>query len=150
DRLYWGAQLHRGADDRRGPERFAELARRHRLPVVAVNDVHYETPAGRYLQDVLVCIREGCTLADAGKRLFPNGERYLKSAAQMAELFGEHAAALARTLEIADRCRFSLDELRYEYPPELCPPGKTPFEYLEELTWSGAARRYPNGVPKKV
>jgi error-prone DNA polymerase len=150
DRLYLAAQVHGGPDDRKVVEERAAQARRHRLPLVAVNDVHYHVPARRYLQDVLVCIREGCTLAEAGTRVFPNGERYLKSATEMAGLFGGHPAALAHTLEIADRCSFNLDELRYEYPPELCPPGKTPMEYLAELTWAGAVRRYPAGVPEKV
>ena len=74
----------------------------------------------------------------------------LKSPEEMRELFARAPDALRRTVEIADRCTFSLDELRYEYPEELAPPGQTPLEYLSRLTWEGARNRYPNGIPDKV
>ncbi len=86
------------------------------LPLVATNDVLYHLPERRPLQDVLTCIREGCTIAEAGFRLAANAERHLKPPHEMARLFRGHADAVARSLEIAERCRFSLDELRYEYP----------------------------------
>jgi error-prone DNA polymerase len=112
--------------------------------------VHYHVAERQPLQDVLTAIRHGCAVADLGERLFPNAERRLKSAAEMRELFADCPEAIARTLEIAQRCHFSLDELRYEYPEELSPPGTTPLEYLTQLTWEGAARRYPAGLPDKV
>src|SRR5262249_61609032 len=90
------------------------------------------------------------TVAELGALRFPNAERYLKSPAQMAELFAKQPQAIAHALEIADQCTFSLDELRYEYPEELCPPGLTPTEHLAGLTWAGARERYPAGVPDKV
>ena len=99
---------------------------------------------------MLTAIRHRCTVAELGHRGFPNGERYLKSPEQMAALFAECPEAIARTVEIADRCQFSLDELRYDYPEELCPPGKTLIGHLRELTYEGAAGRYPQGVPAKV
>lgn len=120
------------------------------VPLVAVNDVHYHTPSRRRLQDVLTCIREGCRIEEAGFRLFPNAERHLKSPAKMAALFREYPQALARTLEITDACRFSLDELQYDYPDEPIPAGLTAQTYLERLTWEKAAGRYPEGVPDKV
>jgi len=150
ERLYVAAEAHGGTDDARRLAAVAELSRRTGVPMVAVNDVHYHEPKRRFLQDVVTCIREHCTLADAGRRLFANGERYLKSPEQMARLFHAYPQALARTIEVADRCSFSLDELRYEYPEELCPPDQTPRQYLAELTWRGARERFPGGVPEKV
>lgn len=120
------------------------------VPLVAVNDVHYHTPNRRRLQDVLTCIREGCRIEDAGFRLFPNAERHLKAPAAMAALFREYPQALTRTGDIAEACRFSLDELHYEYPEEPIPAGLTPQTYLERLTFEKAAGRYPKGVPEKV
>ncbi|MCH8211884.1 MAG: error-prone DNA polymerase, partial [Planctomycetes bacterium] len=103
------------------------------------------------LQDVLTCIRLGCTLPEAGFRLFAHAERHLKRSQEMARLFAEHPQAITRTVEIANRAAaFNLDELRYEYPDEICPPHRTPMQYLIDLTWQGAAKHYPHGVPKKV
>src|SRR5690606_38591615 len=149
-RAYLAAQwLHRG-DDARRIESLARLAHGHGTPLVATNDVHYHAPERRALQDVLTCIREGCTIDEAGYRLLANAERHLKPAAEMARLFAAWPEAVARTMEIASRCRFSLDELRYEYPDELTGEGRTPQQELVHLTWQGAAERYPAGVPDKV
>ncbi|MFP3944349.1 MAG: error-prone DNA polymerase [Alphaproteobacteria bacterium] len=141
--------LYRG-DDRARLARLAHTARRCGTPLIATNDVHYHAPERRPLQDVLTCIREGCTIYEAGRRLNANAERHLKSGAEMARLFGGHEDALGRTLEIVRACTFSLDELKYEYPEEPAPPGRTPQEYLEEVTWQGAKERYPHGLPDKV
>ncbi len=119
------------------------------IPLLATNYVHYHVPDRRPLQDVLVCIREGCVIHQAGYRLFANAERYLKSPAQIYRLFGEYPAAIARGLEIAEQCKFSLDELRYEYPDELCPPGMTPQQYLTQLTWEGAVERYIRATERR-
>ena len=99
---------------------------------------------------MLTCIRERCTIDDAGLRLFANAERFLKGPAEMARLFADHPEAVARTVEIAARCAFSLDELRYEYPDETTDDGRTPQARLEHLAWRGAAARYPRGIPDKV
>ena len=100
---------------------------------------------------MLVCVREGCTIDEAGFRLFPNAERRLKTPAEMAQLFEEHPAALERSVELAARASaFRLDELSYPYPDEICPPGLTPMQHLADLTWAGAAERYPAGPPRKV
>src|SRR5690606_26064211 len=80
----------------------------------------------------------------------PNAERHLKSPHDIEELFSRYPTAVHRTIEVADRCTFSLDELRYEYPEELAPPGESLPEYLARLTWEGARQRYPSGVPEKV
>ena len=96
------------------------------IPLLATNQVHYHDEHRQTLQDVLTCIRHGCTIHEAGFRLFPNGERFIKPPEEMHRLFADFPAALRRTVEIAERCAFSLDELRYEYPDEIVPPGKTP------------------------
>jgi error-prone DNA polymerase len=149
-RCYALAELHYGPDDRLLLAQMQALARLHRLPLIAANDVHYHAPERRFLADVLAATRAGCTVAELGHRGFPNAERHLKSPAQMAELFGGPGPFISRTVEIAGRCTFSLDELRYEYPEELSPPGMTPLEYLTHLAWQGARDRYPQGIPDKV
>jgi len=152
DRCYLLAELHRGPDDRAFLEACRELSQRSGVPLAAAAGADYHVPARQRLHDVLTAIRLGCTVAEAERAgfLHPNAQRYLKSPAEMAALFAACPQAVGRTLEIADRCRFSLDELRYEYPEELAPRGCTPMEYLRQLTWEGAGRRYPNGVPQKV
>ena len=150
DRAYLAAAVHHGPCDDAELDQFAQAARQCRLPLVATNQVHYHVPARRALHDVLTAVRHHTTVAELGVHRFANGERYLKSPAQMAHLFARYPDALRRTVEIAERCDFSLDELRYEYPEELCPSGKTPASYLAELTWAGAGNRYRAGVPDKV
>ena len=142
-------RLYRGDDGRR-LARLGDLARACATPLVATNDVHYHVPARRPLQDVISCIREHCTIEEAGYRLHGHAERHLKSPEEMARLFRGDPAAIARTAEIAEACSFSLDELRYEYPAETAPSGGTPQEELERLTWIGAADRYPEGVSEQV
>ncbi|MFE0753104.1 error-prone DNA polymerase [Inquilinus sp. NPDC058860] len=149
-RLFLAASHRYRGDDARRLADLAELARRVRVPLVATNDVLYHVPERRRLQDVVTCIREHCTIDDAGWRLEANAERHLKSPGEMARLFRDHPEALERTVEIAERCRFSLDELGYEYPEEIAPDGVSAQERLEQLTREGAARRYPGGVPEKV
>jgi error-prone DNA polymerase len=150
DRLYLAAHhLYRGDDGGR-IARLAALAGALGIPLVATNDVHIHTPARRALLDVLTCVREHCTIDEAGYRLFANAERHLKSAAEMTRLFKSHPEAVARSLEIVERTRFSLDELSYEYPVDPCPDGLTPQQYLVRETWAGAAERYRHGVPDKV
>ncbi len=150
DRCYGLAELHHGPDDRLLLAQMQQVANQHRLPLVAANDVYYHEPQRRFLADVLAATRAGCTVAELGHRRFPNAERHLKSYAQMAELFTGCPQALLRTVEIADCCTFSLDELCYEYPEELSPPGMTLREYLTQLTWQGASDRYPQRVPEKI
>ncbi len=150
DRLYLAVSVHGGADDGRRLAEMAAFARGIGAGMLATHDVHYHEPNRRYLQDVLTCIRERCTLEEAGRLLFANAERHLQTVSRMVRLFADYPDAIARTLEIADRCTFSLDELRYEYPEALCPPDRQPLDYLAELTWAGAKRRYPDGLPDKV
>ncbi|GJM24627.1 MAG: error-prone DNA polymerase 2 [Phycisphaerae bacterium] len=151
DRLSMGLTHSYGPEDEKRIDHVCDLARTHQIPLVAINDVYYHAPERKSLQDVVTCIRHGCTLSDAGFRLFPNGERYLKTPDEMARLFADHPEAIARTVEIVERAkRFSLDELRYEYPDETCPSNMKPMVYLKQLTWEGAHQRYPESVPVKV
>jgi error-prone DNA polymerase len=149
-RLYLAAShLYRG-DDARRLANLAALAAEVRVPLVATNDVHYHAPHRRVLQDVLTCIREHRTLHTAGYLLAANAERHLKAPEEMARLFRRYPDAVARTVEIAAACAFSLDELRYEYPDEITTEGRTAQQELAHLTALGAAERYPGGVPAKV
>jgi error-prone DNA polymerase len=150
ERLSLGAHHLYAGDDAARLARLAAVSAETGVPLVAVNDVLYHHPDRRALQDVLACIREGCTVPAAGWRLHANAERHLKPPAEMARLFQRHPAALARSAAVAARCTFSLDALRYEYPAVETARGRTPQEELEALTWEGAAARYPDGVPPKV
>ena len=141
--------LYRG-DDAHRLAHLACLAEACASPMVATNDVHMHDPQRRVLADVLTCIREKCTIDEAGYRLFANAERHLKSGYEMAQLFTAYPQAVLRTAEIVERCHFSLDELRYEYPDEVVDEGQTPQQTLVRLAWEGAANRYPVGVPDRV
>jgi error-prone DNA polymerase len=149
DRCYRFVALHH-VDDQQILETAIQSAEQARVPLVACGEVLFHDPNRQPLADVLTAIRTGCTVADAGELLFPNAERYLKSYQQIADLFASRPDAVRRTIEIADRCTFSLAELRYEYPEELAPLGQSPLEYLIDLTWEGARRCYPAGIPDKV
>ena len=141
--------LYRG-DDARRLDRLAGLALAAGVPLVATNDVHYHIPARRPLQDVLTCIRERCTLDEAGFRLFDNAERHLKTPQEMANLFHTLPYAIHQQSEIIKKIDFSLDQLKYVYPVDPIPEGSTPQQELERLTWRGAAERYGRHVPSRV
>jgi len=150
DDLYLAAApLYRG-DDRARLAELSAIARVARAPMTATNAVLYHHPDRRRLQDVLTCIREKICIDEAGYRLQANAERALKTPAEMARLFRGHEEALARTGEIADACRFSLDELAYAYPDEPVPPGRTPDQHLRRLSVEGARRAFPKGAPPTV
>jgi len=150
DRAYLAAELYYGPDDAHRLERLQELAWRLGMPLVAAGDVHYHVPERRYLQDVLTCIREHGTLAEAGMRLHANAEHAMRPIRQIARLFARCPGAVERTVELADRCRFCLDELRYEYPEALCPAGMRPIEFLAKLTWKGAYRRFGQQLSPRI
>lgn len=141
--------LYRGDDNGR-IERLDRIARKNGCTILATNDVHYHAPDRRPLQDVVTCIREKVTIATAGFLLSPNAERHLKSPEEMARLFARWPHAIAATREFADGLDFSLDELRYEYPKETVPDGRTPQQHLEHLTWKGAHDRWGERIPYKV
>jgi len=130
--------------------RISQLSENFNIPVVATGDIHYHCPSRRELQDVLTCVREKCTIQQAGFRLHQNAERYMKAVDEMKRLFRRFPEAIANTQKIADACMFSLDELKYIYPEEINASGRSPMEELEHLTWQGAHEFYGKVVPEKV
>lgn len=148
--LYLAAtHLLRGDDDRR-LACLASLSQALGVPLAATGSVEMHDPRRRRLHDVLACVREGRTIDDAGRRLAPNAERQLKPPSEVAHLLRRHPEALANAAAVAEQCRFSLDEIRYEYPAEVVPGGGTPQERLETLARKGADSRWPEGIPAKV
>jgi error-prone DNA polymerase len=147
-RLWIGVELLTGGHDARRLQQLERLGEALQLPRVAAGDVHMHRRSRRALQDVLTAIRCGVPVAQAGYALYPNGERCLRPLPRLRELYPE--SLLEQTLLIAERCRFKLDELRYEYPEEIVPPGATPTSHLRALTFAGAAYRWPAGVPAAV
>ncbi|MFT5423242.1 MAG: error-prone DNA polymerase [Phycisphaerales bacterium] len=151
DRLSLAAAIGYGPCDHDRVRHLAALSADTGVPLVGTNAVLYHAPERRPLQDVLTCVRHGCTIHEAGFRLQANAERHLKPAQEMARLFADFPGACARSVEVARRASaFSLDELRYEYPAEPCPAEMTPAQYLRQRVFAGAARRYPGGVPARV
>src|SRR5438046_1999814 len=147
-RASMAAELIARAGDRLRLARLIELSSACGLPLVAAGDVHMHMRARRALQDTLTAIRLKTPLADCGYALFPNGERHLRSRAKLATIYPPEL--LAQTLTLVERCTFSLDELRYEYPEEIAPPGETPSSYLRQLTETGLHQRYGDRVPDDV
>ena len=149
DRAYLALTLRRRPNDQLRIHELSNMAAQMRVPTVATNDVLYHAPDRRILQDVVTCIRHGITIDELGDRR-EYGDRYLKPPEEMYRLFPRNSEAVARTIEIAERCRFDLKELAYQYPEERDDPTLTPQETLEKLTWEGAEARYPEGVPDSV
>ncbi|KON63529.1 error-prone DNA polymerase [Komagataeibacter europaeus] len=150
DRAYMALTLRRRPNDQMRLYELANLARQARVPAVVTNDVLFHTHDRRILQDVVTCIRNHTTIDEAGFARERHADRYLKPPAEMARLFSRYPEAVARTMEIVARCRFSLDDLAYQYPDEVSVPGQTPQQALEALTWEGAATAYPEGIPPEV
>jgi error-prone DNA polymerase len=136
--------------DRARFNRIDALAKRHGASMIATNDVFYHEPDRQIVQDVVTCIREHLTLDNAGWKLAPNAERHIKPPSEMARLFREHPQAIAETQRFVNRIGFSLDQLKYNYPEETVGNGETAQQTLERLTWEGAARRFPFGVPDSI
>jgi error-prone DNA polymerase len=150
DGLWLAASLLYRGDDRRRLARLLRVAASASVPLLATNEVLYHHSSRRPLQDVLTCIREKATIDTIGKRLEANAERYLKPAEEMARLFRDIPEAIAETTHFAGRIVFSLDQLKYQYPDEPVPPGKTAQRHLEDLTWQGAHRRFPVRISPKT
>ena len=150
DRAYLALTRRYRPDDGVRLEALARLARHNRIPTVATNDVLYHAPHRRVLQDVLTCIREGCTIDDAGFRRERFANRHLRSPLEMTRLFARYPEAINRTSEVAERCQFSLNELRYQYPSEIADSDLTPQQTLERLTWDAARRRYRDAIPGAI
>jgi len=148
--LYIAASRRYMGDDSKYLFRIAELGKRFEVPMVATNDIHYHEPERRQLQDILTCIREKCTIHTAGYKLHPNAERYLKPNDEMLRLFRKYPDAIQRTKEIAEACKFSLSELKYQYPEEITTEGRTAQEELIYQTWKGAKEKFGENIPEKT
>ncbi len=146
--LWLAVELHCGQDDDQRLVQLRETGKALHLPLVAAGDVHMHARGRRALQDTMTAVRHHCSLSEAGLRLFPNGERHLRSPDALAEIYP--ADLLAETQLIAARCTFELGQLRYQYPHELVPHGETPASWLRELTEQGIRWRWPAGVTDKV
>jgi error-prone DNA polymerase len=150
DGVWLAASLLYRGDDKRRLMRLHRIATTAGVPLLATNEVLYHHPARRPLQDVLTCIREKTTIDAIGKRLEANAERHLKPANEMARLFRDLPEAIVETMRFAGRIDFSLDQLKYQYPDEPVPPGKTAQRHLEDLTWAGAHKRFPVRIAPKT
>ena len=148
--LYIAASKRYHGNDQKQLFRLSQLSKELDIPLVATNDVHYHIPSRRQLQDVVTCIREKCTINNAGYRLYPNAERHLKSSGEMLRLFRHYPDAIKQTQEIIKACTFSLDELKYEYPQEIITEGRTPLEELTYLAWKGAREIFGKPLPEKT
>jgi error-prone DNA polymerase len=146
--LYLAIGRHHDRAEERRTRALVERARAERLPLCATNDVHYATPAGADLADVLTCIREKVTLDQAGTLLSANAERHLKSPAEMRRLFRDLPDAVDHTVAIAGRCSFTLEDLGYRFPDYPVPDGETMFSHLQNLVHEGARRRYRPITPR--
>jgi error-prone DNA polymerase len=147
-RAWIAVELLCGPDDSARLSMLQEIGQSTGLPLVAAGDVHMHEPSRRMLQDVLTAIRLGVPVHKAGDALHPNAERHLRPGSRLAQIYPPEL--LAETLRIAERCNFSLDVLRYEYPDEIVPAGHTATSYLRRLTEEGLVRRFPHGVPTQV
>ncbi len=148
DRAWIAVELHRGPDDAAQLARLRSLGARHGLPLVASGDVHMHVRRRRALQDVITAIRLGCTVAEAGAALFPNGEHHLRRIDDLHALYPPEL--IEEGLRIASMCDFDLHKLNYFYPKELVPHNLSAIDHLRELTRAGAATRWPDGVPAEV
>ena len=150
DRLYAIVCRHRRTDEVQQEMCLRRHAEHADIPLVAANEVLYHTPARRNLHDVVTCIRHGVTLATAGRCTKPNAEHDLKTPRMMTQLFADEPRLLDRTRDLAARCAFTLSEIRYRYPAEHLPDGKTSSAWLRELTLVGAAERFCGAVPRNI
>jgi error-prone DNA polymerase len=150
EKLYLAASRRYLGDDAKQLFRLSQLSSRLGIPMVATNDVHYHEASRRPLQDILTCIREKCTIQNAGYRLHQNAERYIKSEDEMKRLFAHYPEAIRNTQKIADACQFNLHMLKYEYPEEITSEGRSTQEELTMLVWKGAYERFGDTVPDKT
>lgn len=150
DRGYLLAELHRGVDDTEKLLRLMHLSQSADVPLVAAGDVHYHVAERALLQDCLLATRFNTTIDQIASERLANSQYHLRELERIAKMFATCPQAVQRTVEIADRIHFSLNDLRYDYPRELSPEGTTPIQFLKQLAWKGAKKRYPEGVPSKV
>ena len=147
-RCWLSVELHRLIDDEAWLHKLRETSELTAIPLVAAGDVHMHVRSRKPLQDVLTAVRVGKPLTECGRELQPNAERHLRTRLRLSQRYP--AELMSETLRVSERCQFSLDELAYQYPSEVVPEGETPASYLRKLTYEGAGRRWPQGIPAKV
>ncbi len=150
DRGYLLAELHRGVDDRAKLSRLIELSARSRVALVAAGDVAYHIAERSLLHDCLMATRFNTTIDQIASQRLGNSQYHLRSLNAIEQMYAACPDAIARTEEIAQRIDFNLDQLKYEYPVEMAPDGQRPIDFLKRMTWEGAKRRFPGGVPDKI
>lgn len=150
DRAYLSLCLRRRPNDQLRLHELSNLAAHFKVKTVVTNDVLFHEPARRQLQDIVTCIRHNTTIDSVGFERERHADRYLKPPEEMERLFPRYIDALRRTIEIVDRCKFSLEELTYQYPEEAIVPGKTAQQSLEHYVWQCVPDRYPEGLPAKT
>jgi error-prone DNA polymerase len=148
--LYIAATRYYQGDDLKKFFRLSKLAQYYNIPLVATNDVHYHNAERRELQDILTCTREKTTINEAGFLLHQNAERFLKPVDEMHRLFRQYADAIKRTQELSEACQFNLNDLKFEYPQQLMPDGRTQQQTLEDFTWKSAKEKFGEDIPEKV
>ncbi len=148
--LYLAATRYYQSDDLKKFFRLSKLSEYYDIPLVATNDVHYHNPERRELQDIVTCIREKTTINESGFLLHQNAERFLKPHDEMHRLFRQYADAIKRTQELTEACQFNLDDLKFEYPQQLMPDGRTQQQALEDFTWQCAKGKFGEYIPEKV
>ena len=147
-RCWFAVEMYRQLDDEMWLHRLRQLSELTAIPLVASGDVRMHRRSRKPLHDVMAATRVGRPLSECGLDLEPNAEQHLRSRLQLAQRFP--VELMEQTLQVAARCHFSLDELRYQYPTEVVPEGQTPARYLRQLTDEGAGRRWPAGAPSQV
>jgi error-prone DNA polymerase len=149
-RIWLGVSMSLRGDDQRRLQHWHRIAREAQVSLLATNDVLYHCAERRELHDVITCIRQHVTLNDAGQHLQANAERHLKPVNEMAALFHKMPDAISETIHFARRIGFSLDQIKYNYPEEPIPKGKTAEQHLRDITWQSAELRYASGIPNKL
>ncbi|MCM2435750.1 error-prone DNA polymerase [Agrobacterium rosae] len=149
-RAYVSLCLRRRPNDQLRLHDLSNMATRHKVKTVVTNDVLFHEPGRRQLQDIVTCIRTKSTIDDVGFERERHADRYLKPPEEMERLFPRYPEALRRTMEIVDQCKFSLEELTYQYPEEAIVPGKDAQQSLEHYVWECVPDRYPEGMPPDV
>jgi error-prone DNA polymerase len=147
-RCWLGISLHLGPDDAKRLEHLLATARTAGLPVTACGDVQMHTRSRRMLHDVLAAIRHGCSVAQLGYRALPSGECHLRGKAHLSRLFPREF--LEESVNIAERCRFRLEQLCYRYPHEVVPEGTSAIGHLRELTEAGIRERWPGDISREL
>ena len=150
NRIWLGVSMLHHGDDQKRLAHFKRISAETNTPLIATNDVLYHCRERRELHDVVTCIREHTTLNEAGRLLETNAERHLKSPNEMAELFQHAPEAIAETIHFANLINFTLDQIKYNYPNETIPEGKTAQQQLTDLTWAGTIKRYGHVLPHNV